>query len=263
MGIDLSKMRAKLNAVQNRGGGAKKSQFWRPEDGEQTIRIIPTADGDPFKEFFFHYNLGKNAGFLSPKKNFGEDDPLDGFIRQLFNEGTEESTKMAKSLMARQRFFSPVIVRGQEEEGVKIWGYGKTVYEQLLNLVLNPEYGDITDPQEGTDLLLSYGKPAGASYPQTKLMPSRRTSPMCKDLDETGCTALLDTIPDFNTLFERKTPEDVQRMLDEFLADDATAEELSSETTQYGGSNNTTTTTTTTTTGGNNVEDAFRELLGN
>lgn len=252
MGIDLNKMKAKLNAVQNRGSNAKKSAFWRPEDGEQTIRILPTSDGDPFKEFYFHYNLGKNAGFLSPKKNFGEDDPLDGFIRQLFNEGTEESTKMAKSLMARQRFFSPVIVRGQEEEGVKIWGYGKTVYEQLLNLVLNPEYGDITDPQEGTDLLLSYGKPAGASFPQTKLMPSRKTSPMCKDLTGQQCSEMLETIPDFTTLFERKSPEDVQRMLDEYLADDATAEELSSETTKY---NNTTTTST------NDVESAFKELL--
>lgn len=253
MGIDLSKMRAKLNAVQNRGS-SKKSQFWRPEDGEQTIRIVPTSDGDPFKEFWFHYNLGSNAGFLSPKKNFGEDDPLDGFIRQLFNEGTEESTKMAKNLMARQRFFSPVIVRGQEDQGVRIWGYGKTVYEQLLNLVLNPEYGDITDPQEGTDLLLSYGKPAGASYPQTKLMPSRKTSQMCKDLTEDQCASMLESIPDFGTLFERKTPEDVQRMLDEFLADDTTAEELSSETTKY---NNTATTTS-----GTNVEDAFKELLG-
>ena len=258
MGIDLNKMKAKLGAVNNRGGGSNKSQFWRPEDGEQTIRILPTPDGDPFKEFYFHYNLGKNAGFLSPKKNFHEDDPLDTFIRQLWNESTEESIKMAKSLMARQRFFSPVIVRGQEDQGVKIWGYGKTVYEQLLNLVLNPEYGDITDPQEGTDLLLSYGKPAGASFPQTKLMPSRKTSAMCKDLTPEECAQTLETIPEFSTLFERKTPEDVQRMLDEYLADDATAEEMSSETTRYG--NNASTTATTTS--GNNVEDAFKELLG-
>ena len=259
MGINLDKMRAKLNAVQNRGGGSKKSAFWRPEDGEQTIRILPTADGDPFKEFFFHYNLGKNAGFLSPKKNFGEDDPLDGFIRQLFNEGTEESTKMAKSLMARQRFFSPVLVRGQEEEGVKVWGYGKQVYEQLLNLVLNPEYGDITDPNEGTDLLLSYGKPAGASFPQTKLMPSRKTSPMCKDLTDDSCKEMLESIPDFNSLFERKTPEDVQQMLDEYLAGD-NAEELSAETTRYGG--NSSSNNTTTASGGSTVDDAFKELLG-
>ena len=112
MAIDMSKMRNKLNSVQNRGAN-RTSQFWRPSDGDQTIRIVPTADGDPFKEFWFHYNVGKNAGFLSPKKNFGTDDPLDAFVRQLFNEGTEESIKMAKNLMARQRFFSPVIVRGK------------------------------------------------------------------------------------------------------------------------------------------------------
>ena len=151
MGIDLKKMREKLGRLQNGGRSGGKSNFWRPQDGEQTIRIVPTADGDPFKEYWFHYNLGQNAGFLSPKKNFGEDDPLNDFIRSLYQEGTEDSIKMAKSLNARQRFFAPVIVRGEENAGVRVWGFGKTVYEQLLNLVLNPEYGDITDPTEGTD----------------------------------------------------------------------------------------------------------------
>ena len=42
MAIDLNKMRSKLEALQNRGE-KKDSSFWRPEDGEQTIRIVPTA----------------------------------------------------------------------------------------------------------------------------------------------------------------------------------------------------------------------------
>ena len=67
MALDMSKMKAKRDALENRGGG--KNDFWRPEDGETTIRLLPTADGDPFKEYWFHYNLGKNPGFLSPKKN--------------------------------------------------------------------------------------------------------------------------------------------------------------------------------------------------
>ena len=154
MAINMNKMREKLAALQNKGGGSKKNMFWKPQDGEQTIRIVPTADGDPFKDYWFHYNLGNNNGFLSPKRNFGEDDPLDAFIRNLFNEGTEDSIKMAKNLMARQRFFAPVLVRGEEEKGVRIWGFGKMAYQQLLELVLNPEYGDITDIQDGTDLLI-------------------------------------------------------------------------------------------------------------
>jgi hypothetical protein len=254
MAINMNKMKNKLQSVQNRGS-ARTSQFWRPSDGDQTIRIVPTSDGDPFKEYWFHYNVGKNSGFLSPKKNFGEDDPLDAFVRQLFNEGTDESIKMAKNLMARQRFFSPVIVRGEEDKGIRIWGYGKTVYEQLLNLVLNPEYGDITDPENGTDLMLNYGKPAGAQFPQTKLMPSRRTTAICPDITSEECVKLLDSIPEFGTLFERKTPEDVQRMLDEYLTDDESAEEMSTETNRYG---NTTSQNDTAT----SVESAFSELLG-
>jgi len=244
MGIDMEKMRAKAAALQNKGNG-NKELFWRPQDGETTIRIVPTPDGDPFKDFWFHYNVGKNPGFLSPKRNFGEDDPLDSFVRNLYNEGTEESIKMAKSLSARQRFFSPVIVRGEEEKGVRVWGFGKTAYAELLNLVLNPDYGDITDSENGTDLVINYGKPPGAQFPQTSITPRRRSSGLMPTEEATA--AALDQIPDFNTLFERKTPEQVQAMLDEFLLGE---EASSEETTKYssGGSQNA-------------VDKAFNELL--
>jgi len=252
MSINMEAMRAKYKALQNKGkGGSNKDMFWRPEDGETTIRIIPTADGDPFKEFWFHYNLGKNPGFLSPKKNFGDDDPLDDFVRTLFNERTDESVKMAKSLMARQRFFSPVLVRGEEDKGVRIWGYGKTAYQELLQLVLNPDYGDITDVAQGTDLVIQYGKPPGAQFPQTSITPRRKSSKVSKSEDTTK--EYLESIPDFDELFERKTPEQVKTMLDEFLLDDGDAEEMSTENSKYGGS----------TTKTNSVDDAFADLLGN
>ena len=230
MGIDLDKMRNKLNTLEKKGE-RKSDLFWRPSDGEQTIRIVPTPDGDPFREFWFHYDVGNNPGFLSPKKNFGEDDPLDSFVRQLWSEGSEDSIKMAKNLSARQRFFSPVIVRGEEEKGVRIWGYGKMAYRELLNLVLNPDYGDITDTMDGTDLVLTYGKPPGAQFPQTNLTPRRKTSRLLKTDDQIN--QALESIPDFSTIFDRKTPEDVQAMLDEFLLGEDGVEASSAETTKY------------------------------
>ena len=247
MGIDLAKMKAKRDALENRGNG--KSSFWRPEDGETVIRILPTSDGDPFKEFWFHYNLGKNPGFLSPKKNYGEDDPLNDFIRQLYNDGSDESVKMAKNLGARQRFFSPVLVRGEEDQGVRLWGYGKTAYKELLNLVLNPEYGDITDTSEGTDLVINYGKPAGAQFPQTTITPRRRSSPLAETEDQ--ISRHLDSIPSYDEVFEsaRKTPSEIQNMLDEFLLGEEDAEEVSNETTKYQSSES------------NDVDKAFEELL--
>jgi len=121
-------------------------------------------------------------------------------------------------------------------------------YEKLLSLVLNPEYGDITDSEEGVDLVIHYGKPVGASFPQTKITPRRKNSALCDEPER--CKEMLENIPDFNTLFERKTPEEVGHMLDEFLAGEESAEERSKETTKYGDDKKT------------DVDAAFEELLG-
>ena len=250
MGINLDKMKQKLAAAQ--GKNEKKSDFWRPQEGENVIRILPSPDEDPSKEHHFHYNLGNRSGFLCPKRNFGDDCPVCNFATKLFNEGSPESVQQAKSLFARQRFFSPVLVRGEESEGVKVWGYGKTVYETLLSLVLNPDYGDITDPQDGTDLVLSYGKAPGMLYPQTKVQPRRKSSPLCEDGDE-ACREIVATVPDLDTLFERKSTQDVEKILNEFLNEGVDAESESSETTKYA---------SPTTEASNDVEAALKELAG-
>ena len=218
MAIDLKKMRAKLASTENKGGGSNKNLFWKPQDGESVIRIVPDPDGDPFKEYWFHYNVANNPGFLSPKKNFGEDDVLDAYVRKLFNDGTEESREEAKKLMAKQRFFSPVIVRGEEEKGVRLWGYSKTVYQKLLQLVLNPEYGDITDLQEGTDLTINYGKKAGQMFPSTDIFPARRTSPLHKD--KALAKELAETEIQYDNVFTKKTTDEVQQMLEQHLSGD-------------------------------------------
>ena len=144
MALDLSKIRARLNSVKNnsKAGGS----FWKPSDGTKTIRIVPTADGDPFKDYWFHYNLGleNKSGLLCPKKNHGEDCPICNFKDQLWKEFNDtqdaDTMKLAKDLSPRQRFFSPVMVRGEEAQGIRVWGYCKIACESLLELVLNPEY---------------------------------------------------------------------------------------------------------------------------
>ena len=246
MAIDLNKMKQKLASTQGNGGG--KSDFWKITEGEHTVRLLPSEDGDPFREFWFHYNVGTHNGFLCPKRNFGDNCPVCEFATKLFNEGETESVNMAKKLFARQRFFSPVVVRGEEKAGVRVWGYSKTVYQELLGLVLNPEYGDITDPDEGIDLVLKYAKDPGQIYPKTSVLPRRRSSKLCDDA--TGeCDELLATIPDLDGLFEKKDTSVVQGMLDEAMFSEVDPESNSNETQKY-------------TAPSNDVEAALKELAG-
>lgn len=232
MAIDINKMKQKLNALTNKGGN--KTSFWSPKEGNSyAVRIVPTPDGDPFKEYWFHYELGSQGGFLCPKKNFADACPACDFASKLYKEKNEESAKMAKKFLPRQRFFSPVVVRGEEKEGVKVWGYGKNAYQDLINLVLNPDYGDITDPEQGTDLTLSTSKNPGQSFPTTKITPARKTSKLCQGSSD-DCKELLESLPDFEKLHTRKSSDEVGVILDEYLAGEGDAEDHSTETTKFG-----------------------------
>ena len=252
MSINMELMKKKLAAL--RGEGSGESSIWfKPDEGDQDIRIVPTADGDPLKEMFFHFNVGDHkGGVVCPKRNFGERCPICDFASALWREGTqnndEESKKLAKSLFVRTRYFSPVVVRGREEEGVKVYGYGKQAYELLLGYILDPEYGDITDSKEGTDITLTYTKPTRpGAYPQTNLKMRRNTSHLLEDND--AIPGLLQNMTDFDNLFERLTPEQVDAILDEQLASDKSAEGRSRQTESYGKKET------------NEVDRAFDELM--
>lgn len=260
MGIDVAKMQAKLKAVTEKPQ-KKTTVFWSPKEGvTYNVRVLPTPDGDPFKENWFHYELSKEGGFLCPKKNFGESCASCDFASKLYREKTEESTKMAKKFTPRQRFFSAVVIRGEESEGVKVWGYGKTAYQDLIGYVLNPDYGDFTDPQEGRDLTLLANKNSGQSYPITKITPRVKSTKLCQSEGE--CKELLDTMPDFNTIHKRKTSQEVSTILDEYLAGDHSEEETekeSSETSKFGAKP--AGKVATSAKKGNPVDDAFNELF--
>ena len=65
---------------------------------------------------------------------------------------------------------------------------------------------------------------------------------------------MLETIPEISELFEKKSYQDVQSLLDEFLlGDDGDAEEASSEESKYSNGSDT---------AKNSVDEAFAELLG-
>ena len=244
MAIDLSKMKAKLDSFNNKGGSSN-TNMWKPEAGQHSIRIVPTEDGDPFKDMWFHYGVG-GQNFLCPKKNYSEHCPVCDFASQLWREGSanedKESLKMAKDLFPRQRFMSPILVRGEETKGVQIWSYGKRAYETLIQLVLNPEYGDITDPDDGLDLVIDYSKPTTpGAFPETKITPRRKSSPLCEPSlgGAAKCKELLDTIPDFSTIYKRVNSDEVQKILDNALSSDESAESSSREIVK-GGSTKTT-----------------------
>jgi hypothetical protein len=147
--MDINSIRAKLTALQTQNsrpsGEARKNVFWKPAVGKQTIRIVPSAynKSNPFSELFFHYGIDKNP-VISPT-NWGEKDPIVEFAKELRGLKDKESWSLARKLDPKMRVFVPIIVRGEEAEGVKLWGFGKEIYMELLSMVLkgDPVYTNI------------------------------------------------------------------------------------------------------------------------
>jgi len=235
MAIDLNAIRKKLGQLS--GQNSKKNVMWRPEEGtETTIRLIayPNNEGQPFKELMFYYNIGNNRGILAPYQ-FGKPDPFQELITKLRDEASKESYELAKKLYPKMRCYAPVIVRGEEDKGVRLWAFGKQIYQSLLNYMLDEDYGDITDPTDGRDVKIICTKTPGQRWATTEVRPRGKSTPLSEN--QSTSKEWLDNIPDVNDLFELKTYQELENIINAWL--DGDDEEASQETTRGGNYNQT------------------------
>ena len=49
--------------------------------------------------------------------------------------GDKDDWKRKSLWNSKLRTFVPVVVRGEEGEGVRFWGFGKTVYQEILGYI--------------------------------------------------------------------------------------------------------------------------------
>ena len=205
--MDLNEMKNRLSAMQSKqsgkGGGEKKSVFWKPSVGKQIVRVVPSKYNkkNPFTEMYFHYGIGKNT-MVSPI-NWGEKDPIVEFAKQLRTTSDKENWRLAKKLDPKMRIFVPVVVRGEEAEGVKLWQFGKELYMDFLNLADNEDVGDFTDVMSGRDITLTTVGPevTGTNYNKTTIMPKVKETQLADS--KASIEALLENQPNPMELFKK------------------------------------------------------------
>ena len=217
MAIDLDAIRNKLNQLS--GNNSRRNTMWRPQEGEEhTVRLLsfPDNDGQPFRERWFYYNIGNNPGLLAPYQ-FGQPDPIQELINKLRDDASKESYELAKKLYPKMRSYAPVVVRGEEDRGVRLWSFGKTVYQSLLNIMLDEDYGDITDPIEGRDVKIVCTKPPGRMWATTEVRPRGKQSLLAETKQ---AKEWIDSIPDLDEMYTCKTYEELEKIVNDWLNGD-------------------------------------------
>ena len=224
--MDLNAIRKRLGQLQTTNN--RTSSLWKPQPGKTQIRIVPYEfnKDNPFIELFFHYNLN-NRSYLSPI-SFGRPDPIEEFAQKLKASGNKEDYQLSRKLEAKMRTFAPVIVRGEEKQGVKFWGFGKTVYQELLSIIADPDYGDITDPVNGRHVVVEFlsAEETGASFPKTNIRVKPNQTPVS---DEPDVLELVKKQQDIRDIYQEQSYDDLTEVLNEWLNPDETSSEEETE----------------------------------
>ena len=253
--MDMTAIKDRLKQLQSTT--STTSNFWKPEPGKTTIRIVPYKfnKDNPFIELFFHYGLGRNKTYMSPI-SFGRPDPVDEFARKLKSTGNKDEWIQGRKLDPKMRTFAPVIIRGREAEGVKFWGFGKTVYEELLSIIADPDYGDITDALNGRDILVERQTPAeaGNQYGKTTIRVKPNQTPITDD--KNLLQNLFDNQVDITDVYQEPTYDELKEALKTYLNPEEDTNDAPVAPAQE-----TTTAAATDTSKVKDVEDAFDQLF--
>jgi hypothetical protein len=212
MALNLDAIKAKLNQLNKTDD--KKNNVWKPEAGKTRVRIVPYVHRkeNPFLELYFHYDISKRS-MLSPI-TFGNADPIVGFADKLKKTGDKEDWLMGRKIEPKMRTYVPVIIRGKESEGVKFWGFGKTIYTELLSIISDPDYGDITDLMNGRDIDVEFTPAEGGAYPKTTIRVKPNTQPAT---DDKSIAEKIMNQPQITDLFPEPTYDELEAALKDWM----------------------------------------------
>ena len=201
MALDISKLKSRLSSLTNQGN--KTNLIWKPKPGKQVVRIVPYKyqTDNPFIELKFHYNIN-NKTYLSPD-SFNRPDPIVEWSNRMKKTGNKEDWILGRKFEPKMRTYAPIIVRGEENEGVRFWGFGKNVYQEILSIISDVDYGDITDLVNGRDIVVEFrtAEDSGKSFPETTIRVKPNASvaidPSQKEILAQQ-TNIMDLFPEFS-----------------------------------------------------------------
>ena len=171
-----------------------------------------------------HYGFSK--GPILALSNWNEEDPITDFAKKLRKSADKDDWQLANKISPKTRYFAPVIVRGEESAGVRLWEVGKLVNDQLMGIAADEDYGDFTDITDGRDFTVEAVEDvvAGRKGIKCTLRPKVKSTPISEDGE--FVTKALDEQTDILSINRKYTYDQLKDVLQKWLSpEDETATE--------------------------------------
>jgi len=180
---------------------------------ERRIRILPTKDGSsPFVEVKFHEVQvdGKWVKLYDPAQE-GKRSPLNEVCEGLMMSGVDSDKELARNYRSRKFYIVKVIDRDHESDGVKFWRFkhnhkGDGVIDKIFPIFRNK--GDVTNPENGRDLILSLTlTKAGTGKEYTVINSVLNDDPSALHTDADVAKTWLDDELTWSDVYSRKSED--------------------------------------------------------
>lgn len=191
------------------------------EEGDHQFRVLPPKDGStPFVETYFHQLKvnGKWPKLYCPKKNDGTKCPLCEAEDALKTTGDQDDFKLSRTYQASLFYIVKGMDRNKIDDGVKYWRFKHNyqnagVFDKIVPIV--GRKGEIWDPINGRDLLITAGKttgPNGNTYVAVTTVMYDDESRLVED-DDTLKSLVEDTTT-WKDVYKSKTVEYLQQVVE-------------------------------------------------
>jgi hypothetical protein len=159
------------------------SEFLKLAQGKNVLRFLPPKPGvKPFKIIYEHFieTPGQKGRmrFCCPRLMAQCNCPACNEMNELRKTGNPVDRNKAWSLKGKRRVYANVIDRAHEDEGVKVFAFGKMIHEALLTIRQDAsDGGDFTNPTaEGFDIvIMRKGEALDTEY---SVLAARNASPL-------------------------------------------------------------------------------------
>lgn len=144
------------------GGG--QSDFWKPKDGRNLIRILPIGGvlpsdwTTPYPLLLsgVHSNVGLSLRetIYCPRLTHNQACPICNFVWKLYNTKNENDLKLARNIKGYNRVLANIIDLADIESGVQKFAFGKTLARKIMTYMEDPEFMPLLDAETGHNFIV-------------------------------------------------------------------------------------------------------------
>jgi len=219
MAIDLNKLRAKHEQLNNPQAGNSNSdflkKFYQIPEGSNAVRILPWKDED--REFYAETKIHRITGPDGNVKNHhcrkvhGEPCPICDVYFGLWKTGRKEDEDLARQIKPRARYYMNVLDRDSGD--VKILSVGVILFKKIVGAMLDEDFGDITDPQEGHDFKIV--KEMDGQWPKyDQSQPRPKASPLGSNSE---VAEIMDSLHEIHDLVKLEDYEEFKQVAESLI----------------------------------------------